>query len=126
MANPHPKHKFKKGVSPNPKGRPPMNELDRQVRKLTKERLNEIISKILTSTPEEIQRIKEDKATDALTAWILSGAAKGIKTGDMDQLEKVLLNRVLGKVKEQVEVSGEGLRPVILKFQDNGRQVKPN
>jgi hypothetical protein len=107
-----PRPKFQKGNKLG-KGRPPLTEQDKEVRALTKARLNEVISKILGSTPEEIIRMKEDKNTDALTAWILSGAVKGIKTGDMDQLEKVLLNRTLGKVKEQVEVSGNAVSVVI-------------
>ncbi len=113
MANPNPKHKFSKGNKANPHGRPPLTIEDKAVRSLTKARLNEVISKILNSTPTEIDALKNDKSTDALTAWILSGAMKGIKTGDMDQLEKVLLNRTLGKVKENVEVTGNAVQVVI-------------
>src|SRR5579872_2785914 len=108
---PGPGRKFQKGNKLS-KGRKPLTEQDKEVRALTKARLNEVVSKILNSTSAELEQMKADKTTDALTAWILSGAVKGIKTGDMDQLEKVLLNRTLGKVKEQVEVSGNGIQMI--------------
>ena len=68
MANPNPKHKFSKGNKANPHGRPPLTIEDKAVRSLTKARLNEVISKILNSTPTEIDALKNDKSTDALTA----------------------------------------------------------
>ncbi len=124
MANPNPKHKFSKGNKANPHGRPKLTPEEQAIRKLTKAEVVEITSLILKGDRTELEGLVKAMGTPIFQAMIASVSVKIIKTGDMDALDK-LLNRLIGKVKEEVEVSGEGLRPVFLKFEDNGRQAKP-
>lgn len=117
---------FPKGKSGNPKGKPPLTEDERILKKLTKAQVIELTSLILGGNRKALLEINEEKNQNVsvFQAMLARVAIKIMATGDMDALDK-LLNRLIGKVKEEVEVSGEGLRPVLLKFEDNGRQAKP-
>lgn len=125
MANKPSNHKnlkpFKKGQSGNLKGRPP-DALNRVMKKLTKEELEDVATFIIKGDCEELEKVLNDKKTSVIKSMFASCVNKVIKTGDMDAMEKVL-NRLIGKVKDQIDVTGNGVLPttVILKIPDNGR-----
>lgn len=108
------------------KGRPVLTEEEKMLRKLTKAEVVELASLILKGNRKALTELNSEKNQQAtiFQAMLAKVALRIMATGDMDALDK-LLNRLIGKVKEEVEVSGEGLRPVIMKFEDNGRHVKP-
>lgn len=97
---------FKKGQSGNPNGMKPMDPEVKAFKKLTQEILDEIGFLVLDGNSEALGRIVKDPKSSTLKKWIASVALTGILNGDMDALDK-LLNRVLGKVKEKVEHSGQ-------------------
>jgi hypothetical protein len=107
------------------KGRPPVSEDEKVLRKLSKAEFAEIASVILRGDRAELERMAKDPKTTIVKAMAASVCATIIKKGDADALDK-FFNRIIGKVKDEVEVSGDGLKPqVILNFEDNGRKVKP-
>ena len=79
---------------------------------LTKGSLVKLLKFLLSSTLGELQEKAKDTATPALEVMICSIAIQIIKKGDMDAMEK-LLTRVLGKPKEEFDIS---MNPVSVKI----------
>lgn len=122
MPSKNPKNQFKKGNKFG-KGRPPLTGEEKALRHLTKTEVTELASMILKGSNDELLGLKDNPNTTIFQTMIASVAIAIIKKGDMDALDK-LLNRLIGKVKEEVDVNTRNLTPVILKFEDNGRQVR--
>lgn len=100
-----PKHQqWKKGQSGNPSGRRPDPPELRAIKNLTEEELVEIGSLVVKGNIDDLKRIKDDPNTTVLKAMIAAVAIKTIAKGDGQALE-VLLNRLIGKVKDKVEVT---------------------
>jgi hypothetical protein len=109
MSNPKTLKPFPKGVSGNPDGRPKDPAELKALKKLTKGQLELLVYKILNSTPEELKGFNKT----VIELWLSSGAAKAIQAGDYNRLMQ-LLDRVHGKVKEQVEISTP--KPTIIRL----------
>jgi len=93
---------FKKGVSGNPKGRPPATHGLIEFKKLT---MNEVVSKLtdLLHTPiHELSRIYKDPNTIAIDALVASIVHHAIKDGCERRLN-ALLDRIVGKVPNLVQ-----------------------
>ena len=120
--NPNIKPRWKKGESGNPKGRPVSTPEQLRLTRLTKTELTEIGSYIVKGDKTELKKIVDDPTTSILKSWIASIAIKGIASGDMDALNK-LLERIVGKVKEEVEVSGNAVS-VVVGLPSNGSEKK--
>ena len=116
---------FKKGQSGNPKGRP-KDLLGKKMRQLTAEEFAEIANLIIKGSIEELRAISKDESQSALRVMIAAVAVKTISKGDMDALDK-LLNRLVGKVKDHVQVTGMNGGPqVILTMPLNGSEAPEN
>lgn len=103
MKVPPPKHtQFKKGKSGNPKGRP-KDQLGKVMRQLTAEEFAEIANLIIKGSIEDLRKIARDDKQTALKVMIAATAVKIISKGDMSSLD-TLLNRLVGKVKDQVSM----------------------
>ena len=100
MANPRPKHKFKKGVVTNPNGRPPDPPELKEIKKLTKGELAILFNKVLHSKPDELNNFNGT----VLEKWLASIVFHGIKSGDFSRLHP-FIDRLLGKVPDKIEVS---------------------
>lgn len=93
---------FQKGVVTNPKGRPRIPEDLKDAGRLTKPELERLMNKMLSMQPGELtKQLKSGELTckEMLIGTIIS---KGIIHGDQHRLD-FILNRLIGKVKEQVE-----------------------
>lgn len=111
---------FKKGQSGNPAGRPP-DALNRVMKKLTKNELEEIANLIVKGTVAELKKIAQSKNTQALRVMFAAIVVKIIERGDMDAFDK-LLNRLIGKVKDDVDItSNAGTPTVIVNLPNNGK-----
>lgn len=117
---------FKKGQSGNPNGRGP-NILNNAMQKLTREELEDIANVIIKGKREDLKKVLEDKNSSVIKLMFASSVMRIMKEGDTDGLDKIL-NRLIGKVKDTLDVNGSGLVPttVVLKLPDNGRASKDN
>lgn len=115
MANPNAKppkqHQFKKGKSGNPLGGKIHNKELKAIRRMTQEDVAEIGQLILEGNLEKLAAVKEDKAASVLKVWFCSVAIKAISKGDAAALS-VILDRIVGRVKEKLEVTGNEGGPV--------------
>lgn len=117
------KPRWKKGQSGNPKGRPP-DKLGKVMRQLTAIEFAEIANLIIKGSIRELRAIAQDDSLPAIKVMIAATAVKIIARGDMHALD-ILLNRLVGKVKDQVEHTGNSLAAqVILTMPSNGSEVK--
>lgn len=92
-----------KGQVLNPKGAGAHNPLVKEIRKMTKETVAEMLQLILHSDPEAIT---EYKPKTLLEDWVLKGIIVAKRKGDLTPLN-ALLDRVIGKVKDNVAVEGD-------------------
>lgn len=111
-----------KGQSGNPLGK--QTHLDWKLRQLTRSEFAEIANMIIKGNIVELKKIIKDENSSALHCMVASVAVKCIQKGDMHSLD-ILLNRMVGKVKEEVELTGDIAAPqVIVSLPSNGREVQ--
>ncbi len=94
---------FKKGVSGNPLGRAIEDPAMRMVRHLTKQELVEIGNLVIKNNMKQLQAIAKDPNASVIKTMIASVAVKIVTRGDMQALD-VLLNRLIGKVRDDVSI----------------------
>jgi hypothetical protein len=105
--NPSPKSRrhFKKGNCANPKGAGAHNKDLRIVRKLTQAEIAEVGGFILNNNLKALKETKKDPNSSVFKVWVCSVAEKAIYRGDAVALN-VLLDRIVGKVKDKIEHIG--------------------
>ncbi len=102
----------KKGEIRNPLGGKAHNPELRMVKRLTAIEVAEIGSLVLKNDIAALKAIAKEQTASTLKVMIAAVAVKVIEKGDAHALD-VLLNRLIGKVKEHVEVTGVlGLAPM--------------
>jgi hypothetical protein len=74
------------------------------VRRMTHDDVAEIGQLIVEGNLEKLQAVKDDKNASVLKVWMCSVAIKAISRGDATALN-ALLDRIVGKVKDKVEVT---------------------
>ena len=97
--------KFKPGQSGNPGGRPKLPEDIKEARKLNKVEFERILNKYIHMTGPEIKAVMKDPGTPALDMMILRLIRSAARIGSLATLDFVL-DRLIGKVAEPVELSG--------------------
>ncbi len=98
---------------------------------LTKSELMEIANLVVKGDTVALRKIIDDAKNNVpgvgtLQAWVAGVAMKGISKGDMGALD-VLLNRLIGKVKDEVNFTGDvpnNAPQVIVTIPSNGREAK--
>lgn len=98
------KNKWRKGQSGNPLGGQKHNPELKMIRNLTEQEVVEIGSLVVKGSIKELRAIAKDEDGSAIRCMIAAVAVKVMSKGDPQALE-VLLNRLIGKVKEKVEVT---------------------
>lgn len=103
--------RFAPGNNANPLGAAAHNKDLKRVRSLTKEQVAEIGSIILENNLEKLLAIREKKNSSVLKVWFAAVAIKSISRGDAHALS-VILDRIVGKPKDIVELSGKDGGPI--------------
>lgn len=109
--------KFQPGQSGNPLGGRLHNPELRAIKRLTAHEVAEIGSLIVSKNLSKLRAIVKDARDNpdskhsGLKSWIAMVAIKGISKGDAHALD-VLLNRLIGKVSDKVQVTGEDGGPI--------------
>lgn len=114
--------RFKKGQSGNPGGKIPDSPELKRLKNLTREELANIGNLVIAGDLKAIKKIKDNPNSPALRAMIASVALRVIGKGDMHSLD-ILLNRLVGKVKDELEVSGSTGPLIQLSMPSNGREA---
>lgn len=102
---------FKKGQRANPKGRPKTPSDIKEARGLTRFKFEKLVNKFLGMTKEEISLAIKDPNTPSLDLMVGSIVHQAVVRGDERRLE-FILDRVIGKIPKQVELTGAGGGPI--------------
>jgi hypothetical protein len=117
-------YRFKKGQSGNPSGKPKEDPRLKMLKNLTKTELVEIGNLVVKGNLTELRAIAKDESCPVIKAMIASIAVKIISKGDVHALD-ILLNRLIGKVKDEVEHTGRLDMPIVqITMPSNGREKK--
>jgi len=111
----------KPGEVRNPKGRP-KDKLGEAMRMLTAQSFAEMANLIVRGNIADLQAVINDKDAEVLKKVIATTVVNMMKKGDINALD-TLLNRLVGKVKDKVEVNNTGGPQVIITLPSNGREV---
>lgn len=111
---------FKKGQSGNPSGRPKVPEDVREAKKLTSVEMVRVLNKFNGWTLNQLAEFCKDGNNTVLEMMVARIMIKGIKDGTPTNLT-FLFDRLIGKVKDQVEVSYP--KPTVIKTVDGGSIV---
>jgi signal recognition particle subunit SEC65 len=95
---------FVKGKVTNPKGRPRIPKEIAVVKVMSKQMVETAISLMLNKKVTELEAILKDKSRPTLDHFIGRIIMKGIVEGDHQRLE-FLFQRVIGRVKDQIDIS---------------------
>lgn len=115
------KTQFKKGQgSANPFGRPLLPKELKEAKKLNRAGMELAFNLHISSTQEALEEFVKDKSNKVLDLIIASMLLKAIKEGDHYRLN-FLLDRLIGKVKDEVEVIGA--KPTIIQLLNNKGQI---
>lgn len=106
---------WKPGESGNPAGGRKHNPEIRMLKRLTQEEFVDIGNMIISEDMASLTRIVKDDTETVLRRMVASVAKKVITTGDANTLD-IFLNRLIGKVKDQVQVTGMGGGPLNIGF----------
>ncbi len=119
-------HRWKAGQSGNPLGRGAGDPALTAIKNLTKAELIEIGNLVIKGSVKQLRELKDDEDQTVLKRMLASVCVKVISKGDMQALD-VLLNRLVGKVKDDVTVTnlnrGEPAR-VVVTLPNNNREGK--
>jgi Family of unknown function (DUF5681) len=109
---------YKKGQSGNPEGGRKHNPIMRRLKALTNEQVAEIGTLILEGNLPQLQAIAKDDTAPALKVLIASVVAKAMQRGDAHALN-IILDRIAGKIKERIELTGDPQKPIGLTVVSN-------
>jgi hypothetical protein len=111
--------RFKKGQVTNPGGRPKTPPDIAKARRLNQIELDRLINKYLWMDRDTMKARLADPDTPMMEIMIGSIVAKAAQNGDQQRLE-FILTRIIGKVKDQLEVTA---KPYIIEKLDGSAIV---
>ena len=114
--------RIKKGEVRNPWGKQGKHYALTHFKQLTREQLQEVADVMLWGNITHLKSLEKDPSASALVAMLASVAVRIHEKGDMYAFD-LLLNRILGKVSNKVEVSGATAGQVVqITLPSNGRE----
>lgn len=108
---PPPGQRFKKGQSGNPKGSSAKAKLVGKINRLTAEQVAEVGSLILSNDREALKRLGNDPKASVLQVWMAGLIVNSMTKGESKTFTAIL-DRVCGRSKETVELSGRDGQPM--------------
>jgi len=96
---------FKPGNKANPKGAGAHDPEVKKIRRLTREQVVEVGSLVLEKNQVELKKIWKSKREPSLKCWFAGVAYMAIVTGNSTHYN-ALLDRVIGKVKDEIKFEG--------------------
>jgi hypothetical protein len=103
---------WKKGQSGNPNGRPPLPQDLKEARALNKEEFERVANKYLYLSEPELWVVKRRQDTPMLDQMVI-GLLLMTSTHGCQKRFAFLLDRLLGKLKNTVEVEGINLEQLV-------------
>lgn len=97
---------WKPGQSGNPAGRAKLPAWMRESRSMNKEKFHGLLNEYIHRPATELVEIMKDPTTPTLELMVIKVVMEAIKHGDEKKLG-FLLDRLIGKVREEVHVSGQ-------------------
>ena len=103
---------FVKGVVTNPKGRPKVSSQLKEIKQLNATRLAELLNEFINMDKEALIAKSKDPSTTVFELIICSILKNAYDKGDQQRIN-FILDRLVGKVKDQVEHSGDGFKIIL-------------
>lgn len=117
-------HWWKPGQSGNPSGGRAHDPALKALKRMTKDELAKIGQLVLDGDYETLVELAGDRSASVLAQMLASVCLRIINKGDHAALD-TLLNRIVGKVKDELDVGGTGLAArVVVTLPSNGREAK--
>lgn len=114
-------YRWRPGQSGNPRGLIRQPDAIRQLKQLTKSELVEVGTLIVKGDVTTLKRVARDPKATVIHALVAAVAVRIIEKGDMVSLD-LLLNRLIGKVRDEVALTGN-MPQIIITLPSNGREV---
>ena len=111
---------FKKGKSPNPTGRPPLDPDLKGARALNTVTLTRLLNNLVHMNATQLNNLIHDPMTDALQLMVCRVMIEGIKHGDQNRLN-FLFDRIVGKVTDRVAHTMP--QPTVIKLRNEDAAV---
>lgn len=103
--------KFKPGNNANPLGAGAHDPVKKMLKRLTSEELKDIASLLLSGNVKELAHVRRSSSSSGIRAMVAGLALRAIRQGDANAFE-TLLARLMGKVENKVQLSGEVSTPI--------------
>jgi hypothetical protein len=118
---PPPTHtRFKPGQSGNPGGKVKVPDDIKEARKLNQHELERIVNKYLYMDRDAVKAAISAPGTPMMELMVASIVAQAAQKGDHQRLDFVL-NRLIGKVKDQLDVTVA--KPFVVRHTDGSQTV---
>lgn len=115
--------RFQPGQSGNPQGGKLHDPALKQIKNMTKDELKKVANLVIQGSMENLQLLARHEEATVLQKMLASVCLRVVVNGDMGALD-TLLNRLVGKVKDEVEMSGDVKPQIIVTLPSNGREAK--
>ncbi len=116
-------HHWKKGQSGNPAGGRVLLPEEKLFKNLTKKELVEVGNYVIKGDLNALKKMASRPGATVLQIMLAAVCIKVIQKGDMHQLD-ILLNRLVGKVRDEIHATGTVDARVIVSLPSNGREVR--
>lgn len=103
---------FVKGVVTNPKGRPKVSTQLKEIKQLNANKLAELLNEFIHMDKQTLIERSKDPETSVFELIICSILKNAYDKGDQQRIN-FILDRLVGKVKDQVEHSGDGFKIIL-------------